>query len=77
MYHYTKIVHSSFNLYICNTPYPTPPPSLYQLKIWDCKKTDSTNIRKLLDSAHWAKLFDQKDINVQVSVLNKTILNIL
>ena len=40
------------------------------------KKIDSTNIRKALDSMNWSKLFHQKDINAQISVLNETILNV-
>ena len=56
----------SFNLNIC---YPSP----YQRQVLNYKKVDSTNIRKRLDLANWAKLFDQKDINAQVSVLNETI----
>ena len=64
-----KIVYSSFNLTIC---YPLP----YQRKIWDYKKADSTNIRKVPDSENWAKLSHQKDINAQISLLKKTILNV-
>ena len=29
------------------------------------KKTDSTNIRKALDSVNWDRLFDKKDLNSQ------------
>ena len=36
---------------------------------------DSTNIRKALGSVNWAKFFDHKDINAQVSVINEIILN--
>ena len=46
-----QIMNSSFDLNIC---YPAP----YQRQIWDYKKADSTNIRKMLDSVNWAKLFD-------------------
>ena len=40
-----QIVHSSFNLNICHSP-PLAP--LYQRKMWDYKKTDSSNIKKSL-----------------------------
>ena len=59
----------SFNLNIC---YPSP----YQRQVLNYKKADSTNIRKGLDLVNWAKLFDQKDMNAQVSVLNETIWNV-
>ena len=50
-------------------------PLPYQRKIWDHKKTDSTNIRKVPNSENWAKLSHQKEINAQVLLLKKTILN--
>ena len=65
----SQIVHSSFNL---NLSYPPP----YQGLIWDCKKADSKNIRKALDSVNWVKLFDQLDIKTQVAAFNETILNV-
>ena len=60
------IVHSRFNL---NIYYPPP----YQRLIWDYKKADSTKIRKALDTVNWERLFDKKDLNVQVIALNETI----
>ena len=63
------IVHSRFNL---NIDYRPP----YQRLIWDCKKADSTNIRKALDMVTWERLFDKKDLNAQVIALNETILNV-
>ena len=64
-----QIVHFSFNL---NIYYPPP----YQRRIWDYKKDDSKIIRKVLDSAHWERLFDSKYINAQVIALNGTILEV-
>ena len=64
-----QIVHSSFNL---NISYPPP----YQRLVWDCKKGDSKNIRKALDSVNWEWLFDQKDINAQVTAFNEIISNV-
>ena len=45
--------------------------------MWDYKKAESSTIRKILALANWEKLFDQKDINAQVTSLNKTILNFI
>ena len=45
--------------------------------MWDYKKAESSTIRKILALANWEKLFDQKDINAQVTSLNKTILNLI
>ena len=64
-----QVVHTSFNL---NISYPPP----YQRLIWDCKKADSVKIRKALDLINWERLFNNKNINEQVSILNETILNV-
>ena len=64
-----QTVHSSFNL---NISYPPQ----YQRLVWDYKKADSKNIRKSLYSVNWERLFDQKDINAQVTAFNETILNV-
>ena len=45
--------------------------------MWDYKNAESSTIRKILALANWEKLFDQKDINAQVTSLNKTILNLI
>ena len=60
---YHQIVDISFNPNIC---YPHHINAEYGYH----KTSDSTNIRKVFDSVNWAKFFDQRDINVQVSVLN-------
>ena len=64
-----QIIHSGFNL---NISYPPP----YERLIRDYKKADSKNIQKAFDSVNWERLFDRKDINVQVVALNEAILNI-
>ena len=51
-----------------------PPP--YQRLTWDYKKADSEKIRKALDLVNWERLFGNKGINEQVSILNETILNV-
>ena len=66
-HHY--IVHSRFNLNIYS-----PPP--YQRLIWGYKKVDSTKIRKVLYMVNLQRLFDKKDLNVQIIALNETILNV-
>ena len=58
-----NIVHSRCNL---NIYYPLP---CYQ-------NTDSTKTKKALNMVNWGRVFDKKDINAQVIVLNGTILNI-
>ena len=64
-----QIIHTSFNL---NITYPSP----YKRLIWDYKKTDSEKIRKALDWVNWESLFNNKDVNTQVSILNETVLNV-
>ena len=64
-----QVVHASFNL---NISYPPP----YQRLIWNYKKADSVKIRKALDLINWERLFNNKNINEQVSILNETILNV-
>ena len=64
-----QVVHASFNL---NISYPPP----YQRLIWDYKKADSVKIRKALDLINWERLFNNKNINEQVSILNETVLNV-
>ena len=64
-----KIIHTGFNL---NITYPPP----YKRLIWDYKKADSEKIRKALDWVNWERLFNNKDVNTQVSILNETVLNV-
>ena len=53
--------------------FPRSPP--HKRLIRDYKKSDSATIKKALDWVNWEKLFDTKDINAQVSILSKAILN--
>ena len=64
-----QIIHTSFNF---NITYPPP----YKRPIWDYKKADSEKIRKSLDWVNWERLFNNKDVNTQVSILNETVLNV-
>ena len=53
--------------------FPRSPP--HKRLIRDYKKSDSATIKKALGWVNWEKLFDTKDINAQVSILSKAILN--
>ena len=64
-----QIVQSKFDL---NIFYPRP----YQRLAWNYKKPDVSSTRKALDLVNWEKLFPNKNIDVQVSIFNETILNI-
>ena len=64
-----QIIYTSFNL---NITYPPP----YKHLIWDYKKADPEKIRKALDWVNWERLFNNKDVNTQVSILNETVLNV-
>ena len=44
--------------------------------IWDNKKADSEKIRKALNWVNWERLFNNKDVNTQVLILNETVLNV-
>ena len=64
-----QIIHTSFNL---NITYPPP----YKRLIWVYKKADSEKIRTALDWVNCERLFNNKDVNTQVSILNETVLNV-
>ena len=57
---YHQIVDISFN--------PICYPHHINVEYGYHKTSGSTNITKAFDSVNWAKFFDQRDINVQVSV---------
>ena len=54
------------------SPPPSPPraPPPYQRLMWDYKKADSKKMRKVHDLVKWERLFSNKDINTEVSILN-------
>ena len=64
-----QTVHTKFNLNISYSP-------RYQRLIWDYEKADSEKIKKALDSLNWERLFNKKNIDVQVAAFNETILNV-
>ena len=51
-----------------------PPP--YNWQVWDYKKADTTLIKKALSQVNWYFLFDKKDVNDQVKILNDTTTNV-
>ena len=40
------------------------------------KKVDSEKVRKALDLVNWERLFNKRDIDAQIAVFNKIILNV-
>ena len=66
--HY-QITYCKFSLII---NYPPP----YNRQVWEYKKADTTLIKKALSQANWYFLFDKKDVNYQVKILNDTITNV-
>ena len=64
-----QITYCKFNLII---NYPPP----YKGQVWDYKKANTTLIKKALSQVNWYFLFDKKDVNDQVKILNDTITNV-
>ena len=61
----TKLYTLALILIFLTSPLLLRPP--YQRLIWDYKKADSE-----IDLVNWDRLFSNKDINTQVSILNET-----
>ena len=61
----TKLYTLALVLIFLTSPLLFRPP--YQRLIWDYKKADSE-----IDLVNWDRLFSNKDINTQVSILNET-----
>ena len=64
-----QIIHCTFNL---NIVYP---PS-YRRLLWNYKKADVSKIQKALKLVNWDRLFDNKNVDSQVFILNDIMLNI-
>ena len=64
-----QIIQCKFNLFI---EYPLP----YKQQVWDYKFTDTGSIKKSRNQVNWNQLFQSKNVNAQVAVLNNIILNI-
>ena len=69
--HY-QIVYVKFNLKI---EYPPPPPTpLYKRLVWDYKNT-KTVLNRTIETFKWEKLLENKNVNEQLNLFSKTILN--
>ena len=51
-----------------------PPP--YESLVWDYKQSDEKAIAKALDQVYWSFLFFNKNVGEQVSILNRTLINV-
>ena len=48
----------------------------YDQQLWDYKHADTNSIKKSLNQVNWDQLFQNKNVNEQVAMLNNIILNI-
>ena len=64
-----QITYCKFNLFI---EYPPP----YERQVWDYDHADTSSIKKSLNQINWNQLFQNKNVNEQVAILNNIILNI-
>ena len=64
-----QIIYSNLNLKI---EYPFP----YTREIWNYNRSEHALINRSIESFYWPKLFLGKDVDEQVILFNKTILNI-
>ena len=64
-----QITHCKLKL---NIEYHPP----YDRLVWDYRKANIESIQMLIESVIWETLFNNKTVNKQVSIFNKTIMNI-
>ena len=64
-----QIIYSKFNLKIAYSP-------TYIRKIWNYKRANIDLINCSIKNCDWPSLFLGKDVNQQVEIFNKTLLNI-
>ena len=64
-----QIVYAKLNL---KTEYPP----LYERLIWDYNKTDTQLLNCTIETFNWEKLLEDKNVNDQLHLFNKTMLNI-
>ena len=64
-----QIIFCKFNLMI---EYPPP----YERLVWDYKHSDEKAIANALDQVDWSFLFFNKNVHEQVSILNRTLINV-
>ena len=64
-----QIVYAKLNLKI---EYPP----LYERLVWDYKKTNTQLLNRTIEAFNWEKLLENKNVNEQLYLFNKTMLNI-
>ena len=64
-----QIVYAKLNLKI---EYPP----LYERLVWDYKKTNTQLLNRTIETFNWEKLLENKNVNEQLYLFNKTMLNI-
>ena len=64
-----QIVYAKLNL---KTEYPP----LHEIIIWDYNKTDTQLLNCTIETFDWEKLLEDKNVNDQLYLFNKTVLNI-
>ena len=64
-----QVTYCKLNLII---KYPPP----YERQVWDYKHTETNPIKKSLNQVNWNQVFQNKNVNEQVAILNNIILNI-
>ena len=50
---------------------------LHEQLVWDYKNADSQSINKAIEMFNWEKLFQNKNIQNQLKLLNETVVNIV
>ena len=65
-----QITFAHINLLI---EYPLP----YHCLIWDYSNADILNFRKSISSTNWSHLFSNNQIDIQVSIFEECVLNVL
>ena len=48
----------------------------YERQVWDYKHSDPSSVKKSLNQVNWNQLFQNKNVNKQVAILNNIILDI-
>ena len=66
---YHQITHCKLNLSIEYLP-------LYERLVWDYNKSKAESIKKSIESVNWEVMLISKSIHKQVSIFNKTLMNI-
>ena len=65
-----QIIHAKFNLKIF---YPPP----HERVVWHYQDTNNDLIQRSISQFNWERAFSNKSVNMQISILDETILNIM